>query len=64
MGRRPKRYTTKEKLDTPDSFNLANNLRLMAQAATQAPHIKTTTIQAAGLREAAGFLHDDSLETD
>ena len=64
MGRRKKAYSTKDKLDMPDSFNMANNLRVMAQKATQAPHIKTTTIQAAGLREAAGILPNDSLETD
>lgn len=51
MGRRPKKYTTKQRLDVPDSFNLANNLRLMAKSVTEAEHIKETTIQAAGLRE-------------
>ena len=64
MGRRPKRYTTKEKLDVPESFNLANNLRLMAKAATDAPHIKSTTIQAAGLREITSTIPQTDFDND
>lgn len=64
MGRKKKQFTNRSNLDTFESFNLAHALRDMAKAATDAPHIKAPTIQAAGLREYQPAREVEEVETD